>query len=171
MGPFWLFHFKFILDLLMNLYKIVYNRFKICLKLYVPFPFSIFIISRDFPYLSYFHLFTFILAKLFYAKANDEYWSFSLTLNVLPYFLWFCLPQTLPPGTIDVFSCSLNWQMLLTDLWSSWLIHRQRLEPHGWHVGVRWLLGHSFLLLFFFFFFLGGGFVSGTASCLRILLS
>ena len=170
MGPFWLFHFKFILDLLINLYKIVYNRFKICLKLYVPFPFSIFIKSRDFLYLSYFHLFTFILAILFYAKANDEYWSFSLTLNVLLYFLWFCLPQTLPPGTIDVFSCSLNWQMLLTDLWSSWLIHRQRLEPHGWHVGVHWLLGHSFLV-FFFFFFLGGGFVSGTASCLRILLS
>ena len=134
------------------------------------FPFSIFIKSGDFLYLSYFHLFTFILAILFYAKANDEYWSFSPTFNVLPYFLRFCLPQTLPPGTIDVFSCSLNWQLLLTDLRSSWLIHRQRLETHGWHVGVHWLLGHSFLFLLLLLLF-GSGFVSGTALCLRILLS
>ena len=52
MGPFWLFHFKFILDLLINIYKIVY---KICFKVYVTFPFNIFIKSGDFLYLSYFH--------------------------------------------------------------------------------------------------------------------
>lgn len=45
MGPLWLFHFN---DLLINTYKIVYNQFKICLKLYVTFPFNIFVKSGDF---------------------------------------------------------------------------------------------------------------------------
>ena len=148
MGPFWLFHFN---DLLISTYKIVYNQFNMCLKLYVTFPFNIFVKSGDFLYLFYFHLFIFILALLFYAKANDEYWSSFFTFNVLRYVLWLCLPQTLPPGTIDVSSCSLDWQMLLTDLWCSWLIYRQRLEPHGWHAGVHWFLGHSFLFACVFF--------------------